>query len=156
MQLVSSFEGQALKIQAGQTLRVSYSFSYKVTNQVSVPLWASLYARTAGILNRIGQAQAKTLITLEPSFDWQTYQGQVDIAVGTGVGAGTYGLIVELPGFRDAEAKLENVIEVTPAPGLVDMIAPLLAIAVLGMAARMTTGMTGEADGKDIEPGEKS
>lgn len=136
--------GQPLKIQVGQTVRVLYSFSYKVVEATSVPVWASLYTYTAGILNRLGQAQTKSTITLDKSLTWQTYQGQIDIAVGK-MNAGVYGLIVELPGFTGAEAKADNAIDVAAAAGLTDIIAPVLVIAVMGMLASSFGGMSEES-----------
>jgi hypothetical protein len=134
-------EGQPLQIQAGQTLRVFYSFSYKVAETTSVPVWASLYQYMLGIVNRVAAAQTKTTITLDTAIAWQTYQGQIDIAIGSGVKSGVYGLIVESPGFKDAEARIDDCIEVTAAPGMTDMLGPLIMIAMMGMMAQMTGGM---------------
>jgi hypothetical protein len=134
-------EGQPLQIPAGQTLRVFLSFNYKVAEMTSVPIWASLYQYTLGILNRVATAQTKTTITLDTAIAWQTYQGQIDIAIGSGVKPGVYGLIVESPGFKDAEARLDNCIEVTAAPGMTDWIGPMITIAMMGMMVPMMTGM---------------
>jgi len=134
-------EGQPLQIQAGQTLRVFFSFSYKVAEQTSVPIWASLYQRVAGAVNRAEAAQTKTTITLDAAIAWQTYQGQIDIAVGSGVKPGIYGLIVELPGFKDADERIDDCIEVMAAPGMMEWIGPLIMIAMMGMMAQMMGGM---------------
>jgi hypothetical protein len=135
-------EGQPLQIQSGQMLRVFYSFSYKVAETTSVPLWGSLYQKTLGIVNRVGQAQTKTTMTLDTSLSWQTYQGQIDINIGSGVKAGVYGIIVELPGFEDAEARIDDCIEVTAASGITEWMGPLIMIAMMGMMVQMASGMS--------------
>ena len=135
-------EGQPLQIQSGQTLRVFYSFSYKVAETSSVPVWGSLYQKTLGIVNRVGQAQTKTTITLDTSLAWQTYQGQIDITVGSDVKAGIYGLIVELPGFENAEARVDDCIEVIQSSGITEWIGPLIMIAMMGMMVQMASGMS--------------
>ena len=133
--------GEPLQIQAGQTLRVFFSFSYKVAEQTSVPIWASLYQGVAGIVNRVEAAQTKTTITLDRAVVWQTYQGYADINIDSGVKPGIYGLIVELPGFADADERIDDCIEVTAAPGITEWIGPLIVIAMMGMMAQMTAGM---------------
>ena len=130
-------EGQPLPISAGQTLRVFFTFGYKVAETTTVPVWASLY-RKIPWLDRMEAAQTKSFITLDKAIDWQTYQGQIDIAVGN-VSAGVYGLIVELPGFKDAEAAIDDCIEVLAAPGILDWMGPLMMIAMLGMVAPLVT-----------------
>ncbi|MFC1910558.1 hypothetical protein ACFLXC_04660 [Chloroflexota bacterium] len=135
-------EGQPLPVQAGQTLRVIFSFSYKLADEASVPLWASLYQKTLGIVNRVEKAQTKGTIILDKSLDWTAYQGQVDIVVGEDVGSGLYGLIVEMPGFENAEARIDDCIEVTGAPGMTEWLGPLMMLAVMGMMAQMMSGMT--------------
>ena len=142
-------EGQPLQIQSGQTLRVFYSFSYKVSQTTSVPVWGSLYQKTLGIVNRVGQAQTKTTMTLDTSLSWQTYQGQIDINIGSGVKAGVYGIIVELPGFEDAEARIDDCIEVIQSSGITEWMGPLIMIAMMGMMVQMASGMsedTGEQE----------
>jgi len=130
-------EGQPLQIQAGQTLRVFFSFSYKVAETTTIPIWASLFQRIAGMVNRVEAAQTKTTITLDTAIAWQTCQGYVDIAIGSGVKAGLYGLIVELPGFEEAEESIDECIEVTAAPGMTEWVGPLIMIAMMGMMAPM-------------------
>ena len=102
-----------------------------------MPVWASLYQRAAGIVNRAGAAQTKTTITLDKAIAWQTYQGQVDINVGSGVKPGVYGLIVELPGFADADDRTDDSIEVAAAPGVMEWMSPLIMIALVGMITEM-------------------
>ncbi len=125
-------EGQPLPVQAGQTLRVFYSFKYKMPEQVTAPLWASLSQAT-----RVEQAQTKTTITLERATAWQDCQGQVDIAIGSNVKTGIYGLIVELPGYKDAEARIDDCIAVQGAPGMTEWLGPFIMIAMMGMMAQM-------------------
>ena len=134
-------EGQPLLIQAGQTLRVFYAFKYKMPETTGASIWASLYQKVVGVVNRAGQAQTKTSITLDTAIAWQIYQGQIDITIGSGVKAGVYGLIVELPGRSGAEAKIDDCIEVTAAPGIAEWIGPLIVIAMMGMMVPMMGGM---------------
>jgi hypothetical protein len=134
-------EGELLQIQAGQTLRVFYSFNYKVAEVTTLPIWASLYQKTLGLVNRVESAQTKTSRTLDTALEWQTCDGQIDIAIGSDVQAGVYGLIVEVPGFAEAEARLDDCLEVTSAPGMASWIGPLMMIAMMGMMVQMTSGM---------------
>jgi len=139
--LYTMVEEQTIQIQAGQTLRVYYSFSYKVAEATSIPVWGSLYQKTAGILNRVDQAQTKTTITLDKALDWQSYQGQIDIVVGSDMKAGIYGLIVELPDFENADSTIDDCIEITAAPGMTEWIGPLIMIDMMGMEVQMAGGM---------------
>jgi hypothetical protein len=131
--LYSLVKGQPLPITVGQTIRVFFSFKYKMPEREDVAIWASLYQYTAGILNRAGKAQTKATIMLDRTTEWKDYQGYIDITVGS-VSAGTYGLIVELPGRKDAEAKIDDCLEVMAAPGIAEWVGPLL---VLGLMAGM-------------------
>jgi hypothetical protein len=142
--------GQPLKIQAGQKLRVFFSFSYKVAETTTIPIWGSLYQKTIGVINRVEKAQTKATITLEKSVDWQTYQGQIDIGIDSKVEAGMYGLIVELPGLKDAEAKIDDCIEVTAAPGITEWVGPLLMFGLMaGMVGMMAPMAGGKAEGME-------
>ena len=132
-------EGLALPIQAGSTLRVFYSVNYKIAQTDSVPLWASLYTRTPliGTINRVGAAQTKTSVLLKTALDWETYTGQVEIQIPSGLKAGTYGLIVESPGFKDGEDKIDDCLEVMAAPGLTEWMGPLMMLAMMGLVTQM-------------------
>ncbi len=127
-------EGQSLPVQAGEMLRVFYSFKYRMPADVTVPLWASLYQ---GSINRVEQAQTKTTVILDKATDWQTYEGHVDIAIGSSVKGGVYGLIVELPGYKDAEALIADCIEVLAAPGITEWVGPLMMVAMMGLMTQM-------------------
>ena len=129
-------EGQPLPISVGETIRVFYAFRYMMPVAAGVRIWASLYRYTAGVLDRASQAQTKQTITLEQALEWKDYDGQIDIVVGD-IGSGTYGLICELPDY-DKEDHRDDCIEVTAAPGIFEMIGPLL---VLGLMAGMFSMM---------------
>jgi len=129
-------EGQPLPISVGETIRVFYAFRYMMPVAAGVRIWASLYRYTAGVLDRASQAQTKQTITLEQALEWKDYDGQIDIVVGD-IGSGTYGLICELPDY-DKEDHRDDCIEVTAAPGIFEMIGPLL---VLGLMAGMVSMM---------------
>jgi hypothetical protein len=129
-------DGQPLPISVGETIKVFYTFKYKMPEQSSVRIWASLYRYTAGILDRSGNAQTKSTITLAKSTEWTPYQGQIDITVGS-INAGLWGLIVELPDYGGMEAKIDDCIEVTAAPGVMDMLPALIMIMMMGMVMPM-------------------
>ena len=130
-------EGQPLPVNVGDTIRVFYAFNYKMPETSGVRVWASLYQVT-----RTEKAQTKDKITLMKSLEWKPYEGEIDIDIGR-VGSGTYGLICELPDYKDAEGnpvedKIEDCIEVTAAPSPWEMIGPLL---ILGLMAAMVSMM---------------
>jgi len=128
-------DGEKVQVSPGDTLRVNYSFRYRIAKAVSV--WASLYLYSAGfILNRVSGAQEKSSITLTESTEWQDYPGQIDITIGS-IGAGSFGLIVEMPAIPGMEAKIDDCIEVMAAPGITEWIEPLIMIALMGMMVRM-------------------
>lgn len=131
-------EGQPLQISVEETIRVSFSFKYMMPERTDAVIWASLYQYTAGILNRSGKAQTKSTIVLDESTEWKDFQGYIDVTVGS-VSAGTYGLIVELPGRKDAEAKIDDCIEVAAAAGIMDMIGPLIMMGVMMYMMSMVT-----------------
>lgn len=135
-------EGQPLGIRVGETIRVFFSFKYKMPERENVGIWASLYQYTAGVLNRQGKAQTKGTITLDKSIEWKDYSGYIDITIGN-ISAGTYGLIVELPGRENAEAKIDDCIEVAGAPDILSQILPLVIMVVL---MGMVTSMMGEGE----------
>jgi len=129
-------EGQPVDVGVGDTLRVFYSFSYIVPQTVNASIWGSLYRYTLGILDRSSNAQTKSSITLEASPEWQTYQGQIDIVIGS-IDSGLWGLIVELPGYDGAEAKIDNCIQVAAAGGITDLLPVLTMVMMMGMVMPM-------------------
>lgn len=142
-------EGQPLQIQAGQGLRVFFSFSYKVVEQTAVPIRAALYLKVP-VIGRaaIKDARTETTITLDKSIDWRTYEGQIDIDIGSGVKAGVYGLGVESPGFEGAGDYIDDCIEVTAAPSMFELIGPIL---VIGLMAAMVSMITPAMEGGGID-----
>jgi len=124
---------EPLPIRVGQTLRVRYSFSYKVAETTTIELWASLFTRRAGIIDRIEYAQAKQTITLDRSLEWKTYSGEIDIAVQPRIGAGVYGLIVEIPKY-EVSAVLDNVVRVAGID-LSGVVTIALTLGIVGMMA---------------------
>ncbi|GAI93059.1 unnamed protein product, partial [marine sediment metagenome] len=105
---------EVLEVKPGAKIGVPYGFRYKAPETCDVEIWASLYNYTLGILNRQEQAQTKEMITLEKALTFQIYYGEIGIVVGE-VGAGTYGLICELPDY-DVEDHIDNCVEVTVPP----------------------------------------
>lgn len=118
----------------GETLKVAYSFKYKVVSAITINIWASLYQIT-----RTEKAQTKTTITLDKALDWMTYEGEIDILIGE-IGSGVYGVICELPDYA-VEDKIDDCIEITVPPSMWDMIGPLL---VLGIMAAIIPSITKE------------
>jgi len=135
-------EGQPLPIMAGDTLKVFYSFTYRMPQRTDVRIWASLYRYTAGILDRSSAAQTKQTITLEKALEWIPYEGVIDIVVGQ-VSSGIYGLICELPDY-DTESHIDDSIEVTAPPNIWEMIGPLLIIGLMVGVMSMVTPKEGE------------
>ena len=132
--IVNPLVGEPVKVSVGQTLRVSYSFSYKVAETTNVSIWASLYHYVGVILDRISQAQTKSTITLEKSLEWQTYSGEIDIAIGD-MKAGVYGLLLELRGYTDA--KIDDCIEIAGGSSITDMMPMLMMVMMMGMVMPM-------------------
>lgn len=152
--LYSLQEGQAVPITTGDTLKVAFAFKYKMPEQSSVQVWASLYRYTAGILDRASDAQTKGTILLEQSLEWKDYSGEIDILIpqisGTlggiisgGINAGLWGLIVELPDYN-IEEHIDNCLEATAAAGIFDMIGPLL---MIGLMVGLMSMFGGEKEG---------
>lgn len=135
-------EGQPLPFAVGETIRVFYTFKYKMPKTGDVRVWTSLYNYSPGYLDRKEAAQTKQVITLEKALDWKDYAGEIDIVIGQ-VSAGIYGLICELPDYgAEAEHHIDNCIEVTAPPSVFEMIGPLLVLGLMmGMVAMMAPMM---------------
>ena len=132
-------EGQPLPVAVGDTIKVFYAFKYKVAETTDVRIWASFYYYTMlGFFEREERAQTKGIITLEKALEWKDYSGEIDIVVGQAT-PDIYGLILELPDYKDVEDKTEDCIEVTAAPGIFDMIGPLLMLGLMAMMIPMLT-----------------
>jgi len=133
-------EGQPLPISVGKVLKLFYSFDYKMPEEGSVRIWASLYKYSLGILNREEKAQTKETPTLTQALDWKDYPGEIDILVGD-IDPGTYGLICELPDYN-VDDRIDNCLEVAAAPGIMDMMGPLLVMGLMmGMVSMMMPKM---------------
>lgn len=122
-------EGQPLPIAVGNTLKVFYSFDYRMPQAADIRIWASLYKYTLGILNRDEKAQTKGTITLEKALVQEDYSGEIDILVGD-ISPGIYGLICELPDY-DVDDSIDDCLEVAAAPGIMDMMMPLLTMGLM-------------------------
>lgn len=118
-------QGQPLPVKAGETIRIFYTFSYKMPERATVPIWASLFNYTLGFLDRQEEAQTKGVITLEKALEWEDYSGEINILIGS-IGSGTYGLICELP-EHDEEAKIADCLEATGLELIQDYLYPLAA-----------------------------
>lgn len=138
--------GQPLPVGVGDTIKVFYAFNYKVAETTGVEIWASLYRYTAGVLDRSSQAQTKQTITLEKAIEWKLYEGEIDIVIGQ-VNSGSWGLICELPDYAEAEQHIDDCIEVTAAPGVFEMIGPLLVIGLMAAMVSMMAPMMEEGVG---------
>ena len=137
-------EGQPLPVTVGDTIKIFYSFKYKMPQTSGVRIWASLYYYTLlGFFEREERAQTKQTITLEKALEWKDYSSVIDIVVGEAT-PDIYGLILELPDYKDVEDKIEACIEVTAAPSVFDMIGPLLGLGLMmGMVAMIAPMMEG-------------
>lgn len=138
-----------LAIQPGQVIRVFYSFRYRVPEQSAMPLWASLYSRVLGIMDRRSDEQTKTEVILPATDDWQTCEGYIDIAIGSDVPGGTYGLIVEVPSVSEVNDAIDACIEVAGEEyGSSDWLGAVVMIAMMGLMTQMGQGMQGTGGGK--------
>lgn len=135
-------EGQPLPVAVGDTLKVFYAFKYKMPETTGVRIWASLYRYTMGVLDRASAAQTKDKITLVKALEWKDYEDEIDIEIGQ-ISSGTYGLICELPD-SDVEHHIDDCIEVTAAPGIMEMIGPLLVIGLMAAMVAMMAPMMKE------------
>ena len=134
-------EGEPLPVGVGDTIKVFYAFRYKVPKESGIKIWASLYNYSPGYFDRKEAAQTKETIILEQALDWKDYSGEIEIVVGQ-VSPGTYGLIGELPGYTDAEHHIDDCIEVSAPPSMMEMIGPLLVVGLMaGMMSVMAPGM---------------
>lgn len=139
--LVALNPGQPLPVSVGDTLRVFYSFNYKVAETTGVEIWASLYRWSDHIyIDRQEQAQTKQTITLEKALTYQPYEGEIDIAIGQ-VTSDTYGLICEFPDY-DVEGHIDDCIDVTAPATVWGMIGPLLMLGLMvGLVSMMAPMM---------------
>ncbi|GAH18039.1 unnamed protein product [marine sediment metagenome] len=118
-------EGQPLPIMVGDTLRVFFTFNYRLPKTTDVRIWASLYKYSLGIIDRQGQAQTKEVITLEKTLsEWKPYEGEIDIVIGD-MPLAIYGLILELPDY-DEEERIDESLEVTGVPSIWESLGSLL------------------------------
>jgi hypothetical protein len=120
----------------GDTIRVTASFVYTVAADTSVTVQAGPYHYIAGILDRIGASFGTTTVDLPMALTPTEKQFTVDFKL-SGIDAGTYGLIVEIPG-TDINVKQDDVLIVAAAPSVFEMIGPLL---VIGLTAAMVSMM---------------
>lgn len=133
-------EGQPLSIEAGETIRVFFTFRGRVPQETEVRVWASLYQYVLGILNREEKAQTKGTTTLEGTVEFVDYERAADIVIGD-IGSGLYGIIIELKDYKDAEGnpiedRIDDCLEVAKVPSIWDMLPSLL---VIGLMVGMMT-----------------
>ncbi len=133
-------EGQPLPVGVGDTIKVFYTFKYKIPQATDVKIWASLcYYTFLGFFEREEKAQTKETITLEAALEWKDYSSTIDVTISEG-SAGIYGLILELPDY-DVEDKIEACIEVTTAPGILDTITSIMPLIVIMLLFMLITPM---------------
>lgn len=128
---------EAKNFTVGDTVRVTASFLYTVGEDTSVTVQAGPYHYVAGVLDRIGACFGSTSVSLPKTTTPIEKQFTIDFEltpasiIGTGgIQAGTYGLIVELPG-TDFKVKHDSVLIVAAAPGILDAIGPLLVLGIM-------------------------
>lgn len=132
--------GEKLFVSRGETIRVLYSFEYRYPEPLDTQIKAALFTRTwYGSVHPVGEALNRKTITLDAAPDWTGYSGEIDIALGA-IDGGVYGLMVELAEFGEGVYE-DNVIEVEAAPGITDLIGPMLMIAMMAMMVPMAQGM---------------
>jgi len=141
---------EAKNFTVGDTVRVTASFLYTVGADTSVTVQAGPYHYIAGVLDRIGACFGSTVVSLPKTTTPIEKQFTIDFTltpasiIGTGgIQAGTYGLIVELPG-TDFNVKQDDVLLVVAAAGIMDMIGPLLVSGIMMFMVSMVTPMMKE------------
>jgi hypothetical protein len=120
----------------GDTVRVTASFQYTVGKDTSVTVQAGPYHYIAGILDRIGASFGSTEVSLPKALTPTEKQFTIDFKLSE-IDAGTYGLLVEIPG-TDINVKQDDVLIIAAAPSIWGMIGPLL---VLGLMVAMMSMM---------------
>jgi hypothetical protein len=133
----------------GDTVRVTASFQYTVGKDTSVTVQAGPYHYIAGILDRIGTCFGTTTVDLPKALTPTEKQFTVDFTLKAtdGIAAGTYGLLVEIPG-TDINVKQDDVLIIPAAPGIFEMIGPLLMIGLMVAMVSMMAPMMEEESSK--------
>jgi hypothetical protein len=120
----------------GDTVRVTASFLYTVAADTSVTVQAGPYHYIAGILDRIGASFGITTVDLPMALIPTEKQFTVDFKL-SGIDAGTYGLIVEIPG-TEFNVKQDDVLIVAAAPNILSQILPIMImVMMMGMITPM-------------------
>jgi len=132
----------------GDTIRVTASFLYTVGADTSVTVQAGPYHYIAGILDRIGSCFGKTEVSLPKALTPTEKQFTIDFTLKAqdGIAAGTYGLLVEIPG-TDFNVKQDGVLVVAAAPSMWGALVPLIFLGLMvGMVSMMAPMMKEEAE----------
>jgi hypothetical protein len=120
----------------GDTVRATASFKYTVGADTSVTVQAGPYHYIAGIPDRIGASFGKTTVDLPKALTPTEKQFTVDFKLSE-IDAGTYGLLVEIPG-TDFSVKQDDVLIVAGAPNILSQIMPIMImVMVMGMIMPM-------------------
>ena len=127
----------------GDTIRVTFTFKYAVGADTAITIQAVPYQYRLGILDRIGASAGHKEITLAKATESVELQESIDFTL-RDIAAGTYGLLVEVPGTTYG-ARADDVLIVTEAPSLwTGMFGMLMMLMMLGMMMPMLQGMGGE------------
>lgn len=131
--------GTQVALRPGDTLRVTCSFKYTVSQATTETLWGAL-----GIgLGR--DIEAFKEIDLERAITAKTWSGYIDIPIPmSGKNNGAYWLQVEVKGYdlgRDAGEKIENAIMMSGMPEIGDIFTVLELIPALIMVMMMSMMM---------------
>lgn len=116
----------------GDTIRVSASFLYTVPKDTPITVQAGPYQYKLGILDRIGVCFGSTTISLPATVTPTEKQFTIDFTLKAtdGIAAGTYGLLVEIPG-TDISVKQDDVLIIAGAANIWSMIGPLLVLGLM-------------------------
>lgn len=124
----------------GDAIRVTASFIYLVGADTSVEVQAGPYQYKLGILDRIGSCFGITTVSLPKTTTPTEKQFTIDFTLKAtdGIAAGTYGLLVEIPG-TDFSVKQDDVLIVGAVPNIFSQILPIIIMVMLmGMVTSMT------------------
>ncbi len=127
---------------AGDTIRVTFTFKYTVGVDATITLRAVPYQYRLGILDRIGASAGTKELRLASASD-AVVQESIDFTL-SGISSGTYGLLVEVPGTTYG-AKSDDVLIVAGTTDMFTAMMPMLMmVMMLGMVMPMMQGMGGE------------
>lgn len=123
------------KFSVGDKIRVTASLTYTVGADTTITVQAGPYHYIAGILDRIGSSFGSTTVSLPKAVAPAEKSFTIDFTL-KDISAGTYGLIVEIPG-TSINAKQDDLLVITGAASITDMLPMMMMMMMMGMIMPM-------------------